>query len=439
MIKKLLTHLFIFLVLVFCHTTALPTASAQTELYVRGAGRLFPIALPKLCVSSGTSQAGKEIPEIVTRNLELSGVFQIIPDASHIESPLKCVGESGFAYSDWSVIGAEGLVRGIVSSTPEGLSVKLYLHDVQKQQLVLGKEYSGTEKQIAKIAHRFSNDILKFFTGTSGIFGTQIAYSSKVGRFKELFIMDMDGSNVQQLTDERSLALSASWERSGKGLIYTSYRLRTPDLFLLNFGATKGLQLTKNPHLELGARFSRDGSRLIASITQDRDSDIVMLNERGQITQRITPPNSAIDVSPDWSPDDSQIAFCSNRGGGPQIYVMNSDGSGAHRISFVRSNYCTSPRWSPKGDRIAFVCRADAGFQIFVANPDGSDPLQLTSFKDNEDPDWSPDGNYLAYSSTNSKNGQSALFIMKPDGSTMRQVSSGRGGDFQPSWGPLVP
>ena len=412
---------------------------AQTNINVYGAGRLIPIALPQLCIDGGVTTVDREIPKILARDLELSGVFKVVDPSSYIEAPGKCSGSSGFAYSDWSVIGAEGLVKGVISREPSGLKVQLFLHDVQKQSMVLGKEYEGDESLAPKIAHRFANEIMQFFTGEPGIFGTEIAFSSRVGRFKELFVMDLDGSNIRQLTDDKSLAISESWERGGKGLVYTSYRQRVPDLFLLNFGSKKTVQLTKNSSLELGARFSHDGSKLIASLTEERDSDIVLFNAQGQVVQRLTSPNGAIDVSPDWSPNDSQVVFCSNRGGGPQIYVMGADGSNPHRISFVNSNYCTSPRWSPKGAHIAFVCRADSGFQIFVTGADGSNPVQLTSLRDNEDPDWSPDGRYLVFSTSNSRNGQFGLALMKADGSNLRQLTSGRSGDFQPSWGPLLP
>ena len=116
---------------------------------------------------------------------------------------------------------------------------------------------------------------------------------------------------------------------------------------------------------------------------------------------------------------------------------MNADGSNVKRISFVNSNYCTSPSWSPKNDKIAFVCRADAGFNIFVSKTDGSEPQQLTSVGSNEDPDWSPDGRYIVFAS-NAKSGVFSLALMRDDGTGYKQLSSSRGGDFEPSWGPAI-
>lgn len=425
----------LFLLSLLCGTGA---ALAQTDIYIRGSGKLFPIALPQLCVQGGESGANREIPRLIARDLDLSGFFEVLNAGSYVEAPGKCAGPDGFAYSDWSVIGAEGLVRGIVSAASQGtIRVQMFLHDVQKQRVVLGKEYTGDESQVPRMAHKFANEIMKFFTGQSGIFGSQISFSSRVGRFKELFVMDMDGGNVRQLTNDKSLAISASWERSGRSLIYTSYFRRVPDLFMVDSGTRRVSQLTANSDLEIGARFSHDGSKLVAAVSQAADSDIVLLNSRGQVVRRLTTGNGAIDVSPDWSPDDSRIVFCSNRSGGPQIYVMNADGSNVHRISHVNANYCTSPRWSPKGGRIAFVCRADSGFQLFTSDADGGNALQLTSYGNNEDPDWSPDGRYLVFSSTLGKRQGFSLAMIRADGGNLKQLTFSRGGDFQPNWGPV--
>lgn len=413
-------------------------AQAQTDIYVRGSGKRFPVAVPQLCLEMGEGTANREIPRVLGRDLELSGYFEVLEENSYIEAPGRCSGPEGIVYSDWSVIKAEGVVRGSVSAEGMGLRVKLFLHDVQRQKVVLGKEYTGDSSQVAMIAHKFANEILRFFTGESGVFGTQIAFSSKTGRFKDIFIMDMDGSNLRQLTNEKSLAMSAAWSPNGSKLLYTSYRSRVPDIFEVDISSRIVRQITRSPELEVGGRYSPDGSGIATSISDGRDSDIVFMNLDGRIASRLTRSNGAIDVSPVFSPDGRQIAFCSDRAGSPQIYVMNSDGSAARRVSFVTSNYCTSPAWSPKGSKLAFVCRADSGFHLFTAGLDGSNPLQLTSAGSNEDPDWSPDGRYIVFATTFWRRGIPSIALIRSDGSGLNQLTNGRGGDFDPVWGPML-
>lgn len=427
------------LVLSFLALFGAASAAAQTDIYVRGSDRLFPIALPRLCIEQGEADAVRTIPDVLTRDLDLSGYFKVLNPNTYIESPGKCVGPDEFAYTDWSVIGAEGLVRGTVEKSPDGIRVQLFLHDVARRQVVLGKEYQGTPDQARRIAHRFANEIMRFFTGKEGVFGTQIAFSSRIGRFKELFVMDMDGSGVTQLTNDRGLAVSSSWSPDGSGLVYTSYRSRIPDLFRYDLSSRRITQITRGAPLEVGAKYSRDGRSILTARTEGRESRLVLLNADGTLARTLTRSRGGIDVSPDWSPDNRRIVFCSNRGGGPQIYTMGVDGRNVSRISFVKSNYCTSPAWSPRGDRIAFVCRAEGAHQIFTVDPSGNKPLQLTTYGNNEDPSWSPNGEYIAFATTFGRGGVFNIAIMGKDGSNLQTITNSRLGSFQPAWGPLLP
>lgn len=416
----------------------IPRSNAQTDIFVRGSGKLFPVALPQLCTMGTDASPAKEIPRIIARDLDLSGYFEVVSPGSYIETPGKCNAREGVVYSDWSVIGAEGLVKGIIEPLPGGrIRAQMFLHDVQKNAVVLGKEYEGDPTQLSKMAHKFANEIMKFFTGEYGVFGTQISFTSRVGRFKELFVMDMDGSNIRQLTNDRGLAISSSWDPTGTKLVYTSYRSRVPDLFIMDVGSRLTRQVTRGTELEIGSRFSRDGGRIITSRTEPAGgSALISMSADGAGVRKITAGNRVIDVSPFLSPDGSELLFCSNRGGGPQIYRAGVEGGNAARVSFVSSNYCTSPAWSPKGDKIAFVCRADGNFQIFVADPDGSNATQLTASGSNEDPEFSPDGRYLVFSTTSFGRGFS-LALMRSDGTSVKQITESRSGDSEPSWGPM--
>ncbi len=408
-------------------------SQAQTDLYVRGAGRLIPLAVQTLCLDGGDSGPEVRVPATVTKDLDVSGYFELLNSQSYLEDGTKCRSDAT-VYSDWSVLGVEGLIKGHVKGERGNLQVQLFLHDVQKQVVVMAKQYQGTWAQLTDMGHRFANEVVRFYTGVPGVFGTKIAFSSRVGRFKELFVMGVDGTGLQQLTNDRGLALSPAWNPAGDQVVFTSYRNRVPDLFLYDLRSRRAKRLTKSKELEVGAHFL-NANQIVYSRAEGADSDIVVMNLDGSGLRRLTPKNRAIDVSPVPTLDGSRIAFCSNRGGSPQIYVMNADGSGAHRVSFGASSYCTSPAWSPDGNKIAFVCRADHGFNIFVSDSDGGNPVQLTSYGDNEDPEFSPDGRYLTFATTQFGGGFS-LAIMQVDGTSVRRISSSRGGDFEPTWSP---
>lgn len=423
---------------IFGFSIVVNTGQAQTDIFVRGSGKKYPIALPMLCSPQGEVPTAALIPKSITKNLSSTGFFDIIDPKAYIETPGKCPETpTAFAFSDWSVIGAEGLVRGVIQQSGNRMTVQLYLFDVQRQQMALGKEFEGESEQFRDIADRFSNEVLQYFTGTAGVFGSKIVFASRVGRFKELFKMEVDGSDVRQLTDERGLTIAPAFHPSGQQLLYTSYKKRIPELFIYDFIRNRSRPITSGRELEIGGSFSPDGRSLVTAVSLGKQSHIVLMRPDGTPVRKLTSQYGVIDVSPKWSPDGERIVFCSNRSGGPQIYVMDKEGSSAQRVSFTNSNYCTSPDWSPKGDRIAFVCRSDGGYNIYTSRPDGTDPLQLTSSLSNEDPEWSPNGEELAFSTTFGRTGSYNIAVMRADGTGFRLLSNSRTDDTDPAWGPV--
>ncbi len=408
--------------------------AAATDIMIQGAGKRFPIAIASIC----NQTSYKLDPEkTIISNLDVSGFFNVLDPNTYIESKGKCDNGS-FAYSDWSIIGAEGLVKGEAVKDGSQITVKMYLHDVAKQGVVVAKEYKiSGPAGISTVANRFSNVILEYFTGSSGFFGSTIAFSGKVGRFKELFLMNANGTEIRQITRDRGLVLSTSWSPNGQDLVYTSYRDRAPDLFKYSLATRRVVRLTSGNSLEIGGQFSPDGNSILFSRTRGSGADLILMNTNGGIIRNVLSEGGIINVSPSWSPDAREIIFCSNRGGGPQIYKMASNGSGIKRISFVSSNYCTSPAWSPTGEKVAYICRAEGRFQIFVSDVDGSNTQQLTTYGNNEDPSWSPDGRYLVFASTFGSSKVFNIAMIKADGTNLRQLTFSTTGYMDPSWGPV--
>lgn len=425
--------LFQFLLLLF------PSNSfSQTEIHISGPQVGFPIAIPQLCDTGGGQNAAVALPEAIVKDLQLSGFFRVINPNSYVETPGKCLTPDKIAFSDWSIIGAEALVHGEIQmvNPDKTMRVQMYLYNVLQQKAVVAKQYDASLADIGRVAHRFANEIVRYFTGEPGIFGTKIVYVSKVGRFKELFITDLDGSNIKQLTRDVGLAVSPSWSSAGDSIVYTSYRTKRPELYTMSPDGSHVRQITNSPGLKISAKFTPDGSSILASASQNGRPNLVFFDLHGKILHRLT-SSDAIDVSPSWSPDGSFLTFCSSRSGGPQIYVMTRGGGDIRRISYANSNYCTSPAWSPKGDKIAFTCRTPDGFQIFTVGPDGQQAVQLTFKGDNEDPSWAPDGRYLTFSSA-LKGGVKNVVIFPLTTANPIKVTSSRSEDSEPAWSPRL-
>jgi TolB protein len=144
-----------------------------------------------------------------------------------------------------------------------------------------------------------------------------------------------------------------------------------------------------------------------------------------------------------WSPDGARIAvMILNVKAKPRnasaIYVLDADGSGLHRVTPIRLN-AGNPDWSPDGQRIAFNSsyEGQGAIEIYTVRPDGSGLRRLRREPKNSysfDPVWSPDGGRLACVHGAGRQ-VPHIWTMKKNGTALRQVTHGRRPDRGPDWG----
>ena len=164
-------------------------------------------------------------------------------------------------------------------------------------------------------------------------------------------------------------------------------------------------------------------------------SSIYVMDMASKSPVRLTNTN-AIDTSPSYSPDGSQLVFESDRGGKQQVYVMAADGSGQRRISFGEGAY-SQPAWSPRGDLVAFTKQRSSGFAIGVMKPDGSGERILTEGFHNEGPSWAPNGQYLVIFRDPGGQGGGKLYMVDVTGKVDVAVPTPSYA-ADPTWSPLL-
>ena len=97
---------------------------------------------------------------------------------------------------------------------------------------------------------------------------------------------------------------------------------------------------------------------------------------------------------PTWSPDGKKIAFSRLDGEHCYIYVMNVDGGAPRRITFDPDAWDRMPCWSPSGTEIAFSSYRSGDYDIWKIKEDGTNMSQLTTARGTEWwPSWGPGGN----------------------------------------------
>ena len=251
--------------------------------------------------------------------------------------------------------------------------------------------------------------------------GTQIAFESYRGSGWQIFVMNADGTNEQQLTEHLSNQFRPSWSPDGTQIAFESDRDGDLEIFVINADGTNEQQLTNNTHHDWSRSWSPDGTQIAFESDRDGDLEIFVINADGTNEQQLT-DNSFFDQYPSWSPDGTQIAFISDRGRGRQVFVVNADGTNEQRLTEHLSNQFR-PSWSPDGTQIAFISDRDGDLEIFVINADGTNEQRLTEHLSNQfRPSWSPDGTQIAFISD--RDGDLEIFVINADGTNEQQLTN---------------
>lgn len=176
--------------------------------------------------------------------------------------------------------------------------------------------------------------------------------------------------------------------------------------------------------------------------------DIYTINPDGSDERQLTslPQNQFVANSAQWSPDGRQLVFpvITNNPVPGQIWVMNADGSNQHAV-FTDSNHIDfNTTFSPDGKHIGFTrCQPNEAppCAIYQIRSDGSDLTALTNFDPNPDvvdafPQYSPDGQHIAFTNLTREGVLEAIYLMNADGSDVHRLTPPAIGAANGDWSP---
>ena len=424
------------------------TSSAWAQDWVRTGTSLgvekVRLAVPDFKASTGDPQNAallKTFNDTFWNDLDNSGVVELVSKSFY---PLQVPGQPADVTFDlWNVPppNAAMLAFGNLGASTGKITVQGWLYDVKNtgSPQVLGKQYTdvATDAGARLIAHKFADEIiLRLGGGIPGIAESKIYFVSDRSGHKEIWVMDYDGSNQQQLTHLGSISLSPRISPDGSRLAFSSMTRSGWDILMYSMDVNR---LVSFPHFggtNLSPAWSPDGTRLAFSSSRTGENEIYICDANGANLHRMT-ANKGPDVSPTWNrKTGSQIAFVSGRTGLPQIYTMEADGTNQQRMT--DQGYAVSPNWAPNGQFLTMAWTRKYGpgdpgsSDIYLMDIASKQWVQLTHDGGRNDfPFWAPDGRHIVFQS--SRSGKEEIWMMLADGTKLHQLTF-TGRNSQPDW-----
>jgi len=278
----------------------------------------------------------------------------------------------------------------------------------------------------------------------------------------EIYVMNPDGTQPINLTDDSGRDTSAVWSPDGTKIAFETRRDGNSEIYVMGADGSNPTNLTNHPDSDYFPAWSPQGGKIAfmsnrentgppildvtTKITIGFNVETFVMNEDGTGQTNLT-NHVAWDGYPSWSPDGSKIVFQTDRDRtglmmvavivgdlGQEIYAMDADGSDQVRLSNNPEDDIY-PSWSPDGSKIVFQSYRDGNAEIYAMNTDGTGQTRLTNHPDPDSmPTWSPDGGWITFHSY--RDGNPEIYKMTATGASVTRLTNSSDLDWGPSWSP---
>ncbi len=236
-------------------------------------------------------------------------------------------------------------------------------------------------------------------------------------------VPDAEASRAVQIggqsIDNHAHRLGLTWSPTGK-LIYGSYASGNADLWQMDADGSNPQQVTTNPTLDLAPAVSADGRHIAFVSNRAGGFSIWRMDADGLNAARLT--NGQADHFPTFTPDDKSVFFTASTHEQPTVWKVPTEGGLPTQFT---PHIAFGPAISPDGKWVAlFIAMPQALlYKLAILPITGGEPVRLFEIVPPEIPvvRWSHDGRLLTYVET--KQGVSNIWGQPIDGSPAKQLT----------------
>jgi serine/threonine protein kinase/Tol biopolymer transport system component len=273
----------------------------------------------------------------------------------------------------------------------------------------------------------------------------QIAFASSRSGAMEIWLMNVDGTGLRQITDIPEGACQPRWSPDGSQIVFISPCVRHlitypgASLFIVNADGSGLVPLPNAPGGDYDPSWSPDGNEIaFTSLRKSGVPGIFILNLADYAIKSLVEDETRAISQPAWSPNGSELAYVNSDN---RIWVMDVNGDNRRGLAIGGGDYViNSPAWSPDGSVVIYtrtVISDTTGATVLMAVPyteTGAMPVEVPNSQLVADANYSFDGFWLLFTSWFS--GNHDIYIMRANGVDRHPVLVDPAYDFDPVWRP---
>jgi TolB protein len=357
---------------------------------------------------------------VVRRDMDLSGQYEVLEDAVAPAGPYTRT--SPLDLKEWRKKEAEYVLR-------------VYANPLQGKTELVGEIYETPPKEdpnkkpppedptappppppkpsftlkldtappetVRAASHRLVDKLLGAMTGTAGSFASQMVYTGRVGRWRQVFVVDSDGFNLHEYGPSTGTSMSPHFGPYGEVYYALSADFHR---YKIVYGRTAKETGVVAPGSIMSFAFSPNQQKIAYDVFENGDSKVYVKGV-GEAAGHLV-SSAPLANHPAFGPGDL-FAYLGGKYA-QRVYVNNRPISPA---GFWSSTPILCD--TPQGPKVIYTVGVGAGADLIVQNPDGSGIRRLTgNMGANHSPACSPDGRLVSFFSSQRGGKGPGLYIM---------------------------